>query len=98
MRGDVTVSVKSILLAGLVGLALVTAYLLGGQADAVNVPANSAPGEPGVKADRLMVSMVGTGEASAVPDQISFTMTASCLLYTSPSPRDLSTSRMPSSA
>ena len=32
MRGDVTVSVRSILLAGLVGLALVTAYLLGGRA------------------------------------------------------------------
>ena len=27
-----------------------------------------------------------------------FTITKSCLLYTSPSPRDLSTSRMPSSA
>ena len=27
-----------------------------------------------------------------------FDMTKSCLLYTSPSPRDLSTSRMPSSA
>lgn len=76
MRGNVTVSVKSILLAGLVGLALVTAYLLGGQADAVNVPANAAPGEPGVEADRRMVSMVGTGEASAVPDQISFTLSA----------------------
>ena len=76
MRGNVTVSVKSILLAGLVGLALVTAYLLGGQADAVSVPANAAPGEPGVEADRRMVSMVGTGEASAVPDQISFTLSA----------------------
>ena len=28
----------------------------------------------------------------------SFELTAACLLYTSPSPRDLSTSRMPSSA
>ncbi len=74
MRGNVTVSVKSILLAGLVGLALVTAYLLGGQGDAVSVPANAAPGESGAGADRRMVSMVGTGEASAVPDQISFTL------------------------
>ena len=30
--------------------------------------------------------------------QISWAQTDSCLLYTSPSPRDLSTSRMPSSA
>ena len=42
MRGDVTVSVRSILLAGLVGLALVTAYLLGGQGDAVT-PAATPP-------------------------------------------------------
>jgi len=76
MRGDVTVSVKSILLAGLVGLALVTAYLLGSQGDAVSVPANAATGESGAMADRRMVSMVGTGEASAVPDQISFTLSA----------------------
>ena len=32
--------------------------------------------------------------ASAVPDEKAYL----CLLYTSPSPRDLSTSRMPSSA
>eukprot|EP00829_Urostomides_striatus_P005294 TRINITY_DN1594_c0_g1_i4.p3 TRINITY_DN1594_c0_g1~~TRINITY_DN1594_c0_g1_i4.p3 ORF type:complete len:122 (+),score=48.16 TRINITY_DN1594_c0_g1_i4:58-423(+) len=32
------------------------------------------------------------------PKQIINTMIFSCLLYTSPSPRDLSTSRMPSSA
>lgn len=76
MRGDVTVSVKGILLAGLVGLALVTAYLVGGQGDPVSVPANAAPGQPGAEADRRMVSMVGTGEASAVPDEISFTLSA----------------------
>ena len=71
MRGDVTVSVRSILLAGLVGLALVTAYLLGGQGDAVTAPASAASGDAADRADRRMVSMVGTGEASAVPDQIS---------------------------
>ena len=31
-------------------------------------------------------------------DKYSFNLTYTCLLYTSPSPRDLSTSRMPSSA
>ena len=30
--------------------------------------------------------------------EVSLTINESCLLYTSPSPRDLSTSRMPSSA
>ena len=76
MRGDVTVSVRSILLAGLVGLALVTAYLLGGQGDAVTPAASAAPGDQAAKADRRMVSMVGTGEARAVPDQISFILSA----------------------
>ena len=32
------------------------------------------------------------------PEEVSFPRSVSCLLYTSPSPRDLSTSRMPSSA
>ncbi len=76
MRGDVTVSVRSILLAGLVGLALVTAYLLGGQGETVTSPASAAPQEQAAQGDRRMVSMVGTGEASAVPDQVSFTLSA----------------------
>ncbi len=75
MRGDVTVSVRSILLAGLAGLALVTAYLLGGQGDAT-ASASTTPGEQAARADRRLVSMVGTGEATAVPDQISFTLSA----------------------
>ena len=75
MRGNVTVSVRSLLLAGLVGLALVTAYLLGGRGDVVTAPASAAP-EAKTDHQRL-VRMVGTGEASAVPDQISFTLTAS---------------------
>jgi uncharacterized protein len=76
MRGDVTVSVRSILLAGLVGLALVTAYLLGGRGDVVAAPANAASGEQADKADRRMVSMVGSGEATGVPDQVSFGVAA----------------------
>jgi uncharacterized protein len=77
MRGDVTVSVRSILLAALVGLALVTAYLLGGQGDGVATPASAATQDQEPRQDRRLVTMVGTGEASAVPDQISFTLTAS---------------------
>ena len=40
-----------------------------------------------------VVRVVGTGGVSS-----NSTTYVSCLLYTSPSPRDLSTSRMPSSA
>ena len=34
----------------------------------------------------------------ATPENVNFMASYACLLYTSPSPRDLSTSRMPSSA
>jgi uncharacterized protein len=74
MRGNGTVSVRSILLAGLVGLALVTAYLLGARGDVVSAPASAAPEE---RAGQRLMTMVATGEASAVPEQISFTLTAS---------------------
>ena len=36
--------------------------------------------------------------AEADDDKLTFKVGGNCLLYTSPSPRDLSTSRMPSSA
>jgi uncharacterized protein len=72
MRGNVTVSVRSILFAGLVGLALVAAYLVGG--DVGTEAASAAPAE---RAGQRLMKLVGTGEASAVPDQISFTLTAS---------------------
>jgi len=57
-------------------------------------------GEPGTSAGdhvEILVTLIEAYEARhypiPVPDPI-----AACLLYTSPSPRDLSTSRMPSSA
>ena len=76
MGGNVTVSVRSILLAGLVGLALVTAYLLGGQGDAVTAPASAATEDQSARSDKRLIRMVGTGEATAVPDQISFSVSA----------------------
>ncbi len=72
MDHNVTVSVKSILLAGLVALALVTAYLLGGNGDPVAAPASAAPQAQAAADDRRVVRMVGTGEATAVPDELSF--------------------------
>lgn len=74
MRGNVTVSVRSVLLAGVVGLALVTAYVVGSRGDVVTAPASAASEQ---QSGQGLMTMVGTGEASAVPDQISFTLTAS---------------------
>ena len=45
---------------------------------------------------RLSLAWSGWGKVSAA--RAATRLLASCLLYTSPSPRDLSTSRMPSSA
>ena len=50
---------------------------------------------------RVVVSAVGTDVGPALPtypDLAAAPTSSACLLYTSPSPRDLSTSRMPSSA
>jgi uncharacterized protein YggE len=74
MSGNVTVSVKSILLAGLVLLGLVTAYLLGGNGDVVAPSAAAAPqDEPAAGTARTM-KMVASGEATAVPDEMTFAL------------------------
>ena len=51
-------------------------------------------------ASLFMVSSLIASAASFAGPKVEFktTMGSFCLLYTSPSPRDLSTSRMPSSA
>ncbi|KRF16258.1 SIMPL domain-containing protein [Nocardioides sp. Soil796] len=77
MDKSVTLSVKGILLAGLVLLALVTAYLLGGAGDSPGTTARADEGD-GAATQRQM-TMVGTGTATAVPDQISFTVSVSHL-------------------
>ena len=48
----------------------------------------------------LDCDVVGLQETKATPEQVKEALAElkGCLLYTSPSPRDLSTSRMPSSA
>ena len=45
-----------------------------------------------------LVAMVGIVQGMLGNMRASFERSGGCLLYTSPSPRDLSTSRMPSSA
>jgi uncharacterized protein YggE len=67
---NVTVSVKGLLVAGLVLLALAVAYLLGGNGGSPAAQA-AAPEEGAVAAART-VTMTGSGEATAVPDQVVF--------------------------
>ncbi|HYF74479.1 MAG TPA: hypothetical protein VD864_16745, partial [Nocardioides sp.] len=62
MNGNVTVSVRGLLVAALVAMALVVAYLLGGSDGAT--PAAQAAEEPGAAAEpRRLLTMNGTGEA-----------------------------------
>lgn len=74
MNGNVTVSVRSLLLTALVVLALVVAYLLGGSGGG-GTPAqaaeDAAPTEEQASETRQL-TMTGTGSATAVPDQLSF--------------------------
>ncbi|GAB6985918.1 SIMPL domain-containing protein [Nocardioides pyridinolyticus] len=71
MNGNVTVSVRSILVAALVALALVVAYLLGSGSGA-GAPAQAAEEQPDPASTARQLTMTGTGEATAVPDQLSF--------------------------
>lgn len=70
MNGNVTVSVRSILLAGLVALALVVAYLLGSGSGG-GTPAQAAEQQTDATPPRVL-TMTGTGDATAVPDELSF--------------------------
>jgi len=72
MNSNVTVSVRSLLVAALVAMALVLAYLLGGAGG--GTPAAQAADDRGSAPDqqRRVLTMTGTGEAGAVPDEMSF--------------------------
>src|SRR5665811_819103 len=52
----------------------------------------------GVKGDPFYVTMACGAQAEATKEGANLTVTGGCLLYTSPSPRDRTRSRMPSSA
>ena len=55
------------------------------------------PGGKGVNVARVL-SNAGRAATAVLPAAENDPILTACLLYTSPSPRDLSTSRMPSSA
>lgn len=75
MNQTVTVSVKGLLVAVLVPLAVVTAYLLGGAGGTTVLPAQAAaPAPPAAAGERPVVRMIGEGQATVVPDQLSFTL------------------------
>lgn len=74
MNTNVTVSVRSLLLAALLAVGLLAAYLLGAvggggtPAQAADETGTPAPTQP-------ILTMTGTGKATAVPDQLSFGLT-----------------------
>ncbi|MGD9960213.1 SIMPL domain-containing protein [Nocardioides sp.] len=72
MDGKVTLSVRGILITGLVLLALLAAYLVGASGGASS-PAQAA-GTTSTSTDRRTISLTGKGEATAVPDQLSFSV------------------------
>ena len=77
MTTQVTVSLRSLLLTALLLLALAVAYLLGGSGGA-GTPAQAAD-DTGTAAppEQRVLTMTGSGDASAVPDQLSFGLTVS---------------------
>ena len=73
MNANVTVSVRSILVAALVTLALAVAYLLGGGGGGTAAQAADPPTATESQAQRpRLLTMTGTGDATAVPDELSF--------------------------
>lgn len=74
MDRSVTVSVKGLLVAVVALLALVTAYLLGGAGGAAPTVAQATPAGQPASEDPRTLRMVGTGEATVVPDMLGFTL------------------------
>lgn len=77
MTQSVTISVKGLLIAGVALMALVAAYLAGANG-APPLAHAQAPAVAAAQGDeeRPTLTMTGRGTATAVPDQLSFTLTA----------------------
>lgn len=72
MNSQVTLSVRTIVVTAVVALALVAAYLLGSAGG--SSPAQAADDESTAASEPRVLTMTGTGRASAVPDQLSFSL------------------------
>lgn len=67
---DVTVSVRALLVVLMLLVALAVGYLMGGR----GAPAAATDEPTGSAAERRTVTMTGTGKATAVPDQLEFSL------------------------
>lgn len=74
MDGKITVSVKGILVAGLAALGLLAAYLVGANGGGPSLPAQAAATESGAESGAGTMRMVGAGNATVVPDQLTFSV------------------------
>ncbi|WP_121251037.1 SIMPL domain-containing protein [Nocardioides ferulae] len=77
--GTITLSIRGVAVTALAVLALATAYLIG-DAGGDGAPAQAAPENSTSETGAPRVfTMRGTGEATAVPDQLEFTLTVTAL-------------------
>lgn len=74
MDHRLTMSVRNLALAGVVALALVTACLLGGVGSGRGGLATAQAAPAGTATASRTLTMTGTGQATAVPDQLSFSL------------------------
>jgi uncharacterized protein YggE len=72
MNGNITLSVRTFVIGLVVLVALVVAYLLGGSGS--GAPAAAADDEEPAPSAPRVLTMTGTGDAGAVPDQLSFSL------------------------
>ena len=77
MGTTVTVSVRGLLVTAVALLALLAAYLLGGAGGSPPAPAQAAPAVQQKADGERTLRMVGTGEATVVPDMLGFTLSVS---------------------
>ena len=76
MDKQVTISVKGLLVTAVLVLALLAAYLIGA-AGKVGTPARAADETTTGTTTKRVLTMTGTGEATAVPDQVTFRLSVS---------------------
>lgn len=76
MDKQVTISVRGLLVTAVLVLALLAAYLIGAAGKA-GTPARAADETTTETTSKRVLTMTGTGEATAVPDQVTFRLSVS---------------------